>query len=105
MFGVRQGEAKMKRTNIYLGSSQHKAVVKEAKKLGVSASEVIRCLIDEGLLQRDYDNKWVRNFDAGRVDWLNRKLTRNASVASTAPKVKHGAEDDTHKHLPNCKTT
>lgn len=45
----------MIRTNIYLSSWQHKAVVKEAKKLGVTASEVIRDLIDEGLLQRDYE--------------------------------------------------
>lgn len=70
----------MKRTNIYLGSSQHKAVAKEAKKLGVSASGVIRGLIDEGLLQRDYedkqwrkrDRKWLRDLPK----WL-REMRRN----------------------------
>lgn len=47
----------MKRMNVQLDSVRYRAVVKEAKKLGVSASEVIRGLIDEGLLQRDYDDK------------------------------------------------
>lgn len=65
----------MKRTNIYLDSLRHGAVVKESKKLGVSASEVIRGLIDEGLLQRDYDRRRLRD----------RKLTRNTLAASTAP--------------------
>jgi hypothetical protein len=58
----------MKRMNVYLGSLRHRAVLKEAKKLGVSAAEVIRGLVDEGLLQHDYederwrkhDRKWLR---------------------------------------------
>jgi hypothetical protein len=58
----------MKRMNVYLDSLRHRAVVKEAEKLGVSAAEVIRGLVDEGLLQRDYederwrkhDRKWLR---------------------------------------------
>ena len=53
----------MIRTNIYLSTLQHKTVAKEAKKLGVTASEVIRDLIDEGLLQRDYFTKVVMKSD------------------------------------------
>jgi hypothetical protein len=76
----------MKRTNIYLGTSQHRAVTKEAKKLRVSASKVIRDLIDEGLLQRDYEAK----------------LTPCASPSSTAPHDR--ANDETNQHLSDKKT-
>jgi hypothetical protein len=58
------------RMSICLDSLRHTAVAKEAKKLGVSAAEVIRGLIDEGVLQRDYDRRWVRDHDL--------KLTRNS---------------------------
>jgi hypothetical protein len=53
----------MKRMNVYLGSLRHRAVLKEAKKLGVSAAEVIRGLVDEGLLQRDYEDRRWRKHD------------------------------------------
>ena len=49
----------MRRTNIYLPEPQHKALDKEAKRLGRTKSEVIRNLIDEALLQRDFDTKWM----------------------------------------------
>jgi hypothetical protein len=84
---------KMIRTNIYLSGPQHKAVKKEAKKRGISAAEVIRDLVDEGLLQRDYDKKWID------------KLTADRKPSSTARGVEDGrAVDDTHKHLPDGKT-
>lgn len=43
----------MRRTNIYLSTMQRKAIAEDAKKRGVTASEVIRDLIDEGLLRRE----------------------------------------------------
>jgi hypothetical protein len=59
----------MKRMNVYLGSLRHRAVLKEAKKLGVSAAEVIRGLVDEGLLQRDYEDRRWRKHDR---KWLRK---------------------------------
>ena len=63
----------MKRTTVLLDSLRCRAVVKGAKTLGASVLEVIRGLIDEGLLQRDYDRRWVREHD--------RKLTHVTSIA------------------------
>jgi Mn-dependent DtxR family transcriptional regulator len=38
-------------------NGQEAAISKVAKALGVSSAEVLRRLVDEGLLQRDYDPK------------------------------------------------
>jgi hypothetical protein len=40
---------KMVRTNIYLTARQHKAIAKEAKRLSLTAAEVLRRIVDEWL--------------------------------------------------------
>jgi hypothetical protein len=45
---------RMKRTTVFFSAQQERAINKEARKLGVSAAEVLRRLVDEGLLDRDY---------------------------------------------------
>jgi hypothetical protein len=37
----------MKRTNIYLTDAEHKAIMKEAKRLGITAAEVVRRVLDQ----------------------------------------------------------
>lgn len=48
--------AKNKQTVVFT-NGQEAAIKKEAKTLGVSSDEVLRRLVDEGLLNRDYDPK------------------------------------------------
>ena len=50
---------RMKRTTVFFSPQQEAALNKEAKKLGVSAAEVLRRLVDEGLLDTDYFRKKV----------------------------------------------
>jgi hypothetical protein len=45
---------RMKRTTVFFSAQHERAINKEARKLGVSAAEVLRRLVDEGLLQGDY---------------------------------------------------
>ena len=54
---------RMKRTTVFFSTQQEAALNKEAKKLGVSVAEVLRRLVDEGLLQRDYFTKVVIKSD------------------------------------------
>lgn len=54
---------RMKRTTVFFSAQQEAALNKEAKKLGVSAAEVLRRLVDEGLLQRNYFERVVMKSD------------------------------------------
>jgi hypothetical protein len=50
----------MKRPTGSFSAQQEAALNKGARKLGVSAAEVLRRLVDEGLLQRDhFKKKWA----------------------------------------------
>jgi hypothetical protein len=54
---TRMKRTRMKRTTVFLLAEHETALNKEAKQLGVSVAEVVRRLIDEGILQRDYEAK------------------------------------------------
>ncbi len=62
--GDRKGE--MKKTTIWLTDNEMAAVAREAKKTGLTQSEVIRRAIDEQILQKEYDARMVKRLDAKR---------------------------------------
>ncbi|MGA8813559.1 MAG: DUF6290 family protein [Candidatus Sulfotelmatobacter sp.] len=56
----------MKKTTIWLTDNEMAAVAREAKKTGLTQSEVIRRAIDEQILQKEYDARMVKRLDAKR---------------------------------------
>jgi hypothetical protein len=59
---TRMKRTRMKRTTVFLLAEHETALNKEAKQLGVSVAEVVRRLIDEGILQRDFEAKHSYSF-------------------------------------------